>query len=129
LKARLSADHNERSKNQNMKERNCQFPGCDVEFLGRGKTKYCEEHRKQKYKKVLYQKNVSDGIGDSNVEIKHKNLVTTKIVKECALDGCENVYEITLIPNQYIYSNYCPEHRNSFKREMFLKKKEQEDGV
>lgn len=125
----LSKESNTRSKDQTMKTRPCHFPGCKVEFLGRGKTKYCEEHRKQKYKKILYKKNVSDGIGDSNVQIKHKNLVTTKIIKECGLDGCSNVYGVILIPNQYIYSNYCHEHRNEFKRKLFLKKKEHDDEI
>ena len=33
----------------------CQYPGCTEEFMGIGASKYCEEHQKPKYKKILIQ--------------------------------------------------------------------------
>lgn len=102
---------------ENSKLKICKFPGCGVEFYGRGKTKYCEEHRKQQYKKILYCKYKDAGVGESNILIHHDKLIATKIVRQCAL--CNKNYEIMLIPNQFVYPNYCSEHRNEYKREYF----------
>lgn len=112
-------EKNTRSKDQKMKVKFCSFPKCGTEFIGRGKAKYCDEHKKQKYKKILYQKNKNKGIGDANVYIKHSNLDSLRIIRSCALDGCDIEYEINLIPNQSIYPKYCDDHRNEYKREFF----------
>lgn len=120
MRIKLDTKKNCRSKNQDMKLKSCQFPKCKTKFLGRGKTKYCDEHRKQKYKKILYQRPISNGIGEANVIIKHKCSTATKIIKECDLDNCNCQYEITLIPNQIIYPKFCIEHRNKFKRDYFV---------
>jgi hypothetical protein len=107
-------------KPQKMKLKTCVFPGCDVEFIGRGKAKYCEEHRKAKYRKELYKKN--DNTGGGIIVIEHDEVYAKPIIRKCNLVGCPNDYEIVLIPRLYEYSNYCEDHRNEFKREMFLKR-------
>lgn len=107
---------------QRLKKKNCAFPGCNVEFIGRGKAKYCEEHRKAKYRKELYKKNDNDG--EAIVIIEHDEIFTKKVIRECGLRGCTNEYTITLIPNLYEYPNYCEQHRNQYQRELFLDKQE-----
>jgi hypothetical protein len=108
-----------RSKNQELKTKQCQYPGCDNEFQGRGKAKYCEEHRKTKYKKYLYQSHALNVVGDSNIYINHKNAEASKVIRSCALKGCLEEFEITVIPNQHIYPKYCNTHRNEYKRQFF----------
>lgn len=121
MSIKLVTEVNLRSKHQKMKIKPCQFPKCKAEFLGRGKTKYCDEHRKKKYKKYLYQRAGND-VGEANVVIKHKHIKASKMIRVCGLMGCDHKYEITLIPNQTIYTKYCLEHRNKYKREFFIKK-------
>lgn len=120
-------ENNTRSKNQKLKIKKCCFPNCGKEFAGRGKAKYCEEHKKQKYKKILYQKNKNKGIGDANVYIKHNNLDSKKVIRKCSLKGCNNKYEINLIPNQFIYSNFCEKHRNEYKRTFFKTMRDEDE--
>jgi len=129
LSIKLATNKNERSKQQEMKLKICKFPNCKKEFLGRGKTKYCTEHRKQKYKKFLYQRPISNGIGESNVVVKHKNNKAVKSIRVCGLEGCDCEYDVTLIPNQIIYPKYCPEHRNKYKREFFINKGKETNDV
>jgi hypothetical protein len=109
-----------RNKNETQKEKCCQFPRCKEKFIGRGKSKYCEEHRKDKYKKELY-KQEKKKLGD-NSYIKHDNEECLIIIKKCGLKGCVNEFDIKLIPNQYIYPKYCEEHRNKFKRDNYIKR-------
>lgn len=108
-----------KSKPQKLKKKKCAFPGCGVVFVGRGKAKYCEEHRKAKYRKELYKKN--DNNGEGIVTIDHDECFAKEITRTCGLEGCECEYSITLVPRLYEYPNYCPEHRNEFKRKLFLK--------
>ena len=107
-------------KGQKIKEKLCSFPCCDTLFMAKGKGKYCCEHRKAKYRKDLYKKNDNTGLGI--IVIEHNELYATPIKRTCGLDGCENEYEIVLIPRLFEYTNFCEEHRNEFKRDMFLKK-------
>jgi hypothetical protein len=125
---RLCKKDDMRSKNQNLKTKVCQFPGCKDEFQGRGKAKYCDEHRKTKYKKVLYQSNTGDGIGDSNMYINHKNVEVDKVIRTCGLKGCNVEYELSVIPNQHIYTKYCKSHRNEYKREFFTTQQRKTDN-
>ena len=108
-----------KSKPQKLKKKKCAFPECDVVFIGRGKAKYCEEHRKAKYRKELYKKN--DNEGEGIVTIEHEECFAKEITRECGLEGCTTEYEIKLIPRLTEYPNYCPKHRNQYQRERFLK--------
>ena len=105
---------------QRLKKKNCAFPGCNLEFIGRGKAKYCDEHRKAKYRKELYKKN--DNGGEAITTIEHTELYATKITRECGLDGCTNEYALTLIPRLFEYSNFCESHRNQYQRALHIAK-------
>ena len=105
-------------KKQRYKEKKCAFPGCGDIFIGRGKAKYCEEHRLAKYRKILYKKNDNDG--ESNTIINHDEISFTKSIRICDLDGCECEYTITLSPKITEYPKYCINHRNAYKRERFI---------
>jgi hypothetical protein len=35
----------------------------------------------------------------------------------CALDGCDNLFAIVLIPNQTLYPKFCAAHRSEYRRE------------
>ena len=124
----LPTEDRTRSKDQPLKERLCGFPGCQEKFMGRGKTKYCEEHRKQEYRSKLYSKPkgesaVKDGDGnfintsDVNQTIKHSYTEAVETELKCAC--CGKRYHVTLIPSQFIYPKYCEEHRNEFKRNRY----------
>jgi len=107
-----------RSIPKRLKLKTCAFKGCDVEFMARGKGKYCPEHQKPQYRKELYKLN--DNEGDGIIYIEHSETYAKTVVRQCSLEGCECDYEITLIPRMSEYPSYCPEHRNEFKRRMFL---------
>lgn len=111
-------------KPQKLKLKKCKFPNCGEEFIARGKSKYCDEHRKAKYRKVLYKQN--DNNGDGIIVIDHNEPYCIPLIRTCGLEGCGKEYEITLIPRIYEYSNYCEEHRNSFKRNLFIKNRDSE---
>jgi len=104
-------------RKQRLKEKKCAFPGCGVTFIGRGKAKYCEEHRKAKYRKELYKKNDNDGEAITTIE--HDVDYATKITRVCGLEGCEEEYDITLLPKLNEYPNFCPKHRNQYQRNLF----------
>jgi len=112
------SDHG-KSKPQKLKKKKCVFPGCTVVFIGRGKAKYCEEHRKAKYRKELYKKNDNDGEGI--VTIEHDECYAKDSTRVCGLKGCNEEYIVKLIPRVVDYPNYCPKHRNQYQRERFLK--------
>ena len=87
-----------RSKEQPRKERVCGFPDCEEKFWGRGKTKYCEEHRKTEYRSRLYSKPkgesaVKDSDGnfiqttDVNLTIKHSYVEAVKTELKCCCCG------------------------------------------
>ena len=105
-------------KPQKLKKKNCAFPGCNVEFIGRGKAKYCDEHRKAKYRKELYKKNDNNGEGIANIE--HDEVYAKTVTRVCGLEGCNNEYTLTLIPRLSDYPNYCEDHRNEYRRKMFV---------
>jgi hypothetical protein len=51
-----------------------------------------------------------------NQSFRHSFTEVSTMVMDCALDGCENQFEVKIYPRQYIYPKYCPEHRNEYKR-------------
>lgn len=94
----------------------CTFPGCENEIISNGlATKFCKEHKKTKYR------NLKDKKESDNQEIKHPCNTSLSIISKCLLDGCNNEFEIILLPRVYTYPKYCPEHRNEYKRKLFLK--------
>jgi hypothetical protein len=51
------------------------------------------------------------------------------MVMSCALEGCENQFEVKVYPRQYVYPKYCPVHRNEYKRVRHLQQIGREDLV
>jgi hypothetical protein len=102
------------------KVKKCEFIGCDTTFFGRGKTRYCTEHRKKKYYFSLYHKEKPTPI-DVNQVIQHKNIYSPNMTLKCSLEGCNNNFDIVLTPRVYVFPKYCQEHRNEWKRQLFLK--------
>lgn len=110
-----------------LKMKNCAFPGCKVKQKMTGKAAYCTEHRLRKYRKIIdakktEAKKAEEEARNPNQSIKHKYTESTIIKMKCALDGCDNEFEIKVYPNIFCYPKYCPDHRNIWKRELFLKK-------
>ena len=105
----------------------CQYPGCTEGFMGVGKAKYCEEHRKPVYRKVLDAKEIQakrQYIKDNNINqtINHKLCKCELTIMKCALEGCDEEFKVLFIPSVNVYPKYCPEHRCEHKRIMFLEK-------
>jgi hypothetical protein len=130
MRTDLPKKHNTRSKDQPLKERVCCFPDCGERFMGRGKTKYCDEHRKPEYRSALYSKPKGESIikdhsgnfihiDEVNLFIKHSYVEAHKFVQVC--ECCGETYPITVIPGQFTYPKYCQEHRNEYKRNRYLK--------
>lgn len=115
------------------KQKTCQFPGCEIEFMGIGASKYCEEHRKPMYRKVL--NIVKDAERSKGVEIVEKPEKSNQIIvhnhsvatySECTCP-CGQVFEVTLYPSVDIYPRFCEIHRNPYQRDRLLKSLGMED--
>jgi hypothetical protein len=106
-------------------EKTCQFPGCSEKFMGIGAAKYCEEHRKPEYRKVINEMRAKEKKTDtnfperSNLIIKHDN---TTVVEKTLTCPCGADYIVSLYPNIDIYPKFCEKHRNPYQRDMLLKK-------
>ncbi len=96
----------------------CKFEGCDKVEMMHIQTKYCTEHRDKKYRKIIDKDKVKPKY-DSNVIIKHDYSTPTEIKMTC--ECCGNNYNIILYPSVNIYPKFCEEHRNEFKRLLYMK--------
>ena len=99
-------------------ERVCSFDGCGVRYFGEDSKKFCDEHRKDKYRYLRASKPKAQ-VNDANITIKHKSSNIFTLYREC--DCCGDVYSIELYPHQFIYPRYCEGHRNLYKRSIFKK--------
>lgn len=101
----------------------CQYPDCNKEFYAVKVAKYCEQHRTKKYSNKLYKKpSVAFDIKEvekENIYLKHDNFKVEIYEFNCAC--CNEPYRVKILPRLYIYPKFCPEHRNSYKRELFQK--------
>jgi hypothetical protein len=110
---------NKKRFEQKAKKKICKYPGCGKEFMGIGPAKYCNEHKKPEFRKIIY-KILSDKknkIENANQIIEHKYYENTNVIHYC--DCCDVPFEITLIPKIYVYPKYCPKHRNQHKRDLY----------
>jgi hypothetical protein len=112
-----------------LKMKNCSFPGCKVKQKMTGKAVYCTEHRKRKYRKIIDANKIADKKAEhearnTNQLLKHKYTESTILRMKCAIDGCNNEFEIKVYPNLFVFPKYCPDHRNPYRRELFLKQKQ-----
>lgn len=128
----IPKDKSKRRRREKLKEKNCQFPiseegVCGQIFYGTGKSKYCPEHRKRKYRAIIDKrskrnKNVVTTEDSGNQYIEHNYDNPQACIFPCACDGCYNEFNVTVLPNQKVYPKYCPDHRNTYKRKLFLDK-------
>ena len=101
----------------------CKYPNCGEIIMGYGQRKYCHEHSKDEYKKELYhdkyRKQESVIFDIENQRIDHKFFeVVTRIYKcEC----CGEKFEIKILPRVYVYPKFCEEHRNEWRRELWIR--------
>ena len=98
---------------------------CTTIFYGTGKSLYCLEHRKPKYRKIIDREKIQAKIdhireNTSNQNINHKYIETQTIVMKCELEGCNEEFEVKILPNIYVYPKYCKEHRNEYRRKRYL---------
>lgn len=111
---------------EKLKPKICSFPGCKKTFFGTAKSKYCYEHRKKKYRKQIDAKKVAakkeaENTNNTNFVFNHMFTSAHDIIRECDLECCYNKYKIRVFPRLFVYPKYCPDHRNSWKRELFIK--------
>ena len=114
-------------RRQKLVEKKCQYKGCGKVFFGIAIAKYCLEHRKDEYR--IRKRPVYKSIKEDNSVIEHNFLYATDRISRCALAGCNNKFRIKILPRQKIYPKYCEEHRNEFKRAMFIKLSQSSERV
>lgn len=100
----------------------CQFPKCNETYLGTGHSKYCEEHRKIEYRKVIDQeKNEEEKefrkLNNVNQIIKH-SFTSCRIIKVIC-QTCGKEFDVLMKPKVYVYPKYCELHRNEWKRRLY----------
>lgn len=106
---------------EKLKIKPCQFPDCDNYFKGTGFSKYCPEHRKREYRKIIDKLHRKPVITENpNQFYKHDHASVLMITFSCAL--CNILFEVKIYPNIFIYPKYCDEHRNEHKRILWQKK-------
>jgi hypothetical protein len=110
-----------------LREKQCQYPGCGKTFYGIHISKYCAEHRQDRYR-IRKRPKPSDINRDHRI-IPHTYTDVTVTVMQCDLPGCDNQFEVKLYPRQFIYPKYCPEHRNEYKRIRHLQRIGREDII
>lgn len=102
-----------------LKLRICKEPGCGIEFLGNPIAKYCETHRDIKARHRRKRKHYDDG---SNVPVEMQKVAeSVEIMYPCALEGCDNSFRFTILPKMKFRPKFCEEHRNTFKRDNFIR--------
>ena len=103
-----------------LKVKRCLYPECQNLFQGKGYSKYCLEHRQRQYRKVIDKINKKVIVTENpNQTYRHENISITVVTFVCAL--CGQKFEIKVYPNIYIYPKYCEDHRNLYKRTLWLK--------
>lgn len=57
-----------------------------------------------------------DRLLSANQIIKHNFRYNALRRHVCALEGCEQMFEFTLVPRQLLYPKFCERHRSEFQR-------------
>jgi hypothetical protein len=112
----MQLKHHKKFLEKHDKLKTCIYPECFIVFYGRGKSKYCPEHRKKEYKSKKY---IIKNPENTNQIIPHNDIYCHTKICKCAVDGCNNTFEIKLVPRVYTYPKFCPDHRNEYKRLLF----------
>jgi len=115
------------NRKQKKVEKVCKYPGCDTIFFGIAVSKYCPEHRQEKYR-IRKSRNVLP-VEENNVIISHSFSIATERIQQCGLEGCTEHFSVVLLPKQKVYAKYCPEHRNEFRRQQFIRQHSAQAGL
>jgi len=120
-----------KKKKERLYEKHCAFIDeenirCKTIFFGTGKSKFCKLHRQPKFRKIIDRdkiiaKKKATLENTANFVINHKNTEPIEITRKC--DCCNKLYTIILYHSTFIYSKYCEEHRNEWKRTFYLNNK------
>jgi len=114
-------------RGQKFKEKICLYPGCGKVFHGIHISKYCVEHRKDRYR--IRKRTKPEDVNLKNQTIQHKYTTVVEQTMNCALEQCENQFTIKIFPRLYVYPKFCVEHRNEYKRERYLRQIGREDLI
>lgn len=122
----IALEKSKKKHKEHLRPKKCYFPGCKETFYGTGKSKFCMEHRKRKYRKVIdagksERKKKEEELLSFNQIIKHDYKENTLVELTCQLEGCGNTFEVKLSDGIYVYPKFCSEHRNEYRRTIFLK--------
>jgi len=125
-----------KKKKERLIEKHCAFVNeegirCKTIFFGTGKSKFCKLHRQPKFRKIIDRDKIiakKQAMIDNsaNFTLHHKYAEPMEITRNC--DLCRDEYDFILYPSTYIYPKYCPDHRNQFKRELYIKLNKQHDN-
>lgn len=126
----ISKKTEKNKRKERLIEKHCMFVGeddkrCKTIFFGTGKSKFCKLHRQPKFRKIIDRdkiiaKKKATIENTANFIIRHKNVESTEIIRNC--DCCGSEYKIVMYPSTFVYSKYCEEHRNEWKRNFYLSK-------
>lgn len=105
---------------EKLKFKKCLYPECEEYFRGTGFSKYCIEHRKREYRKVIDRLNKKVVIVENpNQKYIHELDKPAIITFNCFI--CKVAFNIKVYPSIYVYPQYCEEHRNEYKRNLWIK--------
>jgi hypothetical protein len=116
---------------EHLKEKKCNFPGCDTMYHGTGASRFCLKHREKKYRKIIDESNnvrrskntiLKKKTENPNQYIKHTFWETQTVQMNCALEGCCNIFSVDIIQGVDVYRKYCDKHLNEYQRELFTQR-------
>jgi len=99
---------------QEKKTKKCLHFGCEKEFIGLNRSKYCSEHNTRWYRKV---RNVKQCDNNILINVNNINIISKNIC--CSHWSCNKFYEILTSSDIKTYPKYCEDHRNKYKRGYF----------
>ncbi|HEX2956642.1 MAG TPA: hypothetical protein VHO70_07415, partial [Chitinispirillaceae bacterium] len=73
-------------RRQKLREKRCQYPGCGKIFFGIHISKYCPEHRQDRYR--IRKRTKPEDVNIKNQTYKHTYTEVVTMVMDCALEGC-----------------------------------------
>lgn len=114
-------------RRQKLREKRCLYPGCGKIFFGIHISKYCPEHRQDRYR--IRKRTKPEDVNIKNQTFKHNYTEVVSMVMNCALEGCCQHFDMKIYPRQYIYPKYCPQHRNEYRRIRHLRMINREDLI
>ena len=70
-------------RRQKLREKKCQYPGCGKIFFGIHISKYCPEHRQDRYR--IRKRTKPEDVNIKNQTFKHNYTEVITMVLDCAL--------------------------------------------